>query len=287
MGKVFSKEELVLPPIDDSIQPTIQKYKLDGFHLMKLYKAFLKYDADYSGWINQEEFHKLIRDPANLFFFSTQLFQMLNIKPKATTKKYELDFSDFIYVVASFCMFGRSEILQLLFNCYDPDKTGLIEIDDLEHLVKQLHGQWYEHTSNLKKAIEDLTETKKHDKRLDFQEFDIVDRSWPLMLYPAFRFQLYMMSATLGIKDWKKQAYKVMDIQEEEIAAKNSKLNAALRKQEALKNKARTRHIKKKMGCLRYYLLPCLRYKYAPEPQAPPPPTPEKRKKNQTRGRRQ
>jgi len=129
MGKLLSKDDLVLPPIDDGIAPTIQRFKLDGNHLMKMYKAFLKYDTDFSGWINQEEFHRLIKDHANLFFFSTQLFQMLNLKPKASSKKYELDFNDFIYVVSSFCMFGRSELLQLLFNCYDPDKTGLIEID--------------------------------------------------------------------------------------------------------------------------------------------------------------
>lgn len=52
----------------------------------------------------------------------------------------EINYSDFLKLLVSFCMFEPFELLKFCFYCFDQDKAGFFSIEDLKQLMYALHN---------------------------------------------------------------------------------------------------------------------------------------------------
>ena len=88
------------------------------------------------------------------------------------------------------------------------------------------------------------------DGKIDFGEFTVMDISYPMLLYPAYRLQESMMERTLGQKWWKQRQSRLMDERGKVAKKEADKKNA----ENARKNKLRNMEVKRRMGPINYYL---------------------------------
>eukprot|EP00968_Pinguiococcus_pyrenoidosus_P018291 scaffold1881_cov256-Pinguiococcus_pyrenoidosus.AAC.13 len=121
---------------------------------------------------------------------------------------------------------------------------------------------------NTKVAIQQLKDWfYNEDGKIDFDEFRSFHKQYPSLLYPAFRMQYNMMLHTLGETWWQRRKALLKDDEEEKKAAKEKAREEKIKR----KRKMRLRRIRKKLGCLTYYLCPILRWAHEQlYPQEPP-----------------
>lgn len=136
----------------------------------------------------------------------------LEIKPSAFTDKlFEMvdsdnsgvmDFSEFISILITYCIFDQDDILRFAFSCFDKDGSGQIDSEEVKTLVEMINSQ----DPKFKGSI-DAAEAKisaDEDGMISFPEFKELNRSFPLLLQPAFELQAHMHEHTLGDRDWVK-----------------------------------------------------------------------------------
>jgi len=153
-----------------------------------------------------------------------------------------------------YCMFGKVDILKFCFYIFDKDKNGYIEEDELHALVQMLHHNAM--NSNLKMSLEKLDNNR--DGRIDFGEFQAMNRMYPQVLFPAFRMQSNMMMYTLGTNFWMNRRNQ-LEKKRMAVVKKANKMKAVEEKRiRALQE----REVKRRMGAFRYYAMPWQRAKY-------------------------
>jgi len=151
-------------------------------------------------------------------------------------------------------MFGPEEVLKFAFFVFDKDKNGFIEKGELDELTNLLHQEGV--TSNVLEALKKFD--FNGDGKIDFKEFAMLNKQFPMVIYPAFRLQKNMMNYTLGQAFWTNQRGKLGDERDQE-----------LQRVERLKDRERQRllrikkrEIKGRMGFFSYYLCPWKRGRY-------------------------
>jgi Ca2+-binding EF-hand superfamily protein len=227
------------PVPDERTQQTIDMLKMNAKDLGVMWEKFSKYDKDKSGTIDIDEFYKLIGEKRSLF--ADSIFELIDLD-----QNNSLDFGEFIQTCGTFCMFGREDVRKFCYYIFDKDKNGYIEQDELTALIDLLHENDLE--INCKSAI--MKFDTNGDGKIDFGEFTVMDVSYPMLLYPAYRLQESMMEKTLGGKWWKRTQIKLM-AERDKVARKEQDKNAA---ETARKDKLRNMEIKRRMGPLNYYL---------------------------------
>ena len=173
--------------------------------------------------------------------FGDSIFELIDIDDNN-----QLDFSEFMTVVSTYCMFGREDVRKFCFYIFDKDKNGYIEADELAALIDLLHDNML--NGNAKTAMEKFD--KNGDGKIDFGEFTTMDKEFPMLLYPAYELQNKMMAATLGRKWWMD---KQRELDDERIMERKKILDAQ-KKEEQRKQKLRDKEVKRRMGALQYYL---------------------------------
>lgn len=137
------------PPADERLQKVIELLSLQKRDIAKLHELFKRYDLDGSGTIDTTEFYELTHEKESVF--ANSIFEIIE-----TNKPHELDFSEFVQALCTYCMFGKDEVLKFCFYIFDKDKNGYIEEDEMNALVKILHDNSVNHS--LKMAIASLDE---------------------------------------------------------------------------------------------------------------------------------
>ncbi len=224
---------------DERTQQTIDMLKMDAKDLGKMWQRFSKYDKDKSGTIDIDEFYKMIGEKRSLF--ADSIFELIDLDQNDT-----LDFGEFVQTCGTFCMFGRPDVRKFCYYIFDKDKNGYIEQDELTALIDLLHDN--DLMINCGSALNKFD--TNGDGKIDFGEFTDMDKSYPMLLYPAYRLQESMMEKTLGEKWWKE---KQADLQgaRDKLAKKDAMKTDA---EQARKNKLRNMEIKRRMGPVNYYL---------------------------------
>lgn len=228
-----------VPIPDDKMQKQIDLLKMEKKDLGKLWASFKRYDKDKSGNIDIDEFYKMLGERRSLF--GDSIFELIDIDDNN-----QLDFSEFMTVVSTYCMFGREDVRKFCFYIFDKDKNGYIEADELAALIDLLHDNML--NGNAKTAMEKFD--KNGDGKIDFGEFTTMDKEFPMLLYPAYELQNKMMAATLGRKWWMD---KQRELDDERIMERKKILDAQ-KKEEQRKQKLRDKEVKRRMGALQYYL---------------------------------
>jgi Ca2+-binding EF-hand superfamily protein len=228
-----------IPIPDDKMQKQIDLLKMEKKDIAKLWKAFKSYDKDKSGAIDIDEFYKMLGEKRSLF--GDTIFELIDIDNNA-----QLDFSEFMTVVSTYCMFGRVDIRKFCFYIFDKDKNGYIEADELAALIDLLHDNML--SGNAKSAMEKFD--KNGDGKIDFGEFTTMDQEFPMLLFPAYRLQTKMMDATLSSKWW---IGKQRDLDDERLG-EIKKIEDAKQKETERKQKLRDKEVKRRMGALQYWI---------------------------------
>ena len=236
-----------VPPLDERMKKTMEKMHLDMKDVRILYKRFCEWDHDKSGSIDLDEFYRSFREKRTPF--GDAIFSLIDCDNSG-----QLDFSEYVQAMSTFCILGQEEVLQFCFFVFDDDRNGTIEGNELSTLMSMLHqdGQ----SSNMKAAMEKYDFNS--DGKIDFQEFQLLNAQFPTLLYPAFRMQQNMRRYTLGVKWWELKLIELKEIKNNpEATAEKEKMKKRKEKLKRLKRIARL-----KMGCLKYYVCPCRRSRY-------------------------
>eukprot|EP00750_Incisomonas_marina_P010541 INCI16284.16.p1 GENE.INCI16284.16~~INCI16284.16.p1 ORF type:complete len:824 (-),score=160.67 INCI16284.16:1745-3868(-) len=130
------------------------------------------------------------------------------ITRKGATKKSALSFDDFVRTCMTYCMFEEAIIILFTFNLFDTDHSGTLTPDEMKHLVRIVHNldasqQRSSYITNLSKQMM-LTFDENGDGKLDFEEFKVLVRQNPRLLFPAFDLQTSMQKATMGVAWFKR-----------------------------------------------------------------------------------
>lgn len=194
----------------------------------------------------------------------------------------EINFSDFLVMVTSYCFFEPTEILRcemllcacsescavsehcrvlsaVCFYVFDQDKTGFFSVDDLNSLVNVVHNVKGGATVRGNVKLSWLKLTFGGDQ-IDFAEFSKISNAFPRLFEPAFRLQQQMMTCFMGEWWWACKKRLNQDVRDEA----DEKIRALERKREKRRQRKRDKKVQRSMGLLKYYLCPCLRRYHDP-----------------------
>jgi hypothetical protein len=108
----------------------------------------------------------------------------------------KLTFDDFVQIVCTFCMYAKDDILLYSFNAFDADNSGVIDETEFMQLCIIVNNDQPTYPDNFKLAL--LAFDKNEDGMMDFDEFRELNDKFPMLLFPAFRFQDKVQSRILG-----------------------------------------------------------------------------------------
>jgi len=103
-----------------------------------------------------------------------------------------IDFTEYIQVLSTYCMYSKDDILSFCFQTFDKDGSGQIDENEYIEIMKSLFNSKPMFPGNLQLACAEFDVNK--DGMIDFQEFR-ENRMFPIIFFPAFRLQNKMWKA--------------------------------------------------------------------------------------------
>ena len=116
-----------------------------------------------------------------------------------------IEFGDFVRAVGTFCFFGDEEVCKFLYVYADKEKDGQLTHENFIGLINALNP--FEKRV-ARRALREIQLVP--GKKMTFGEFFTISKKFPMLLYPAFRFQNSLKEKFLGVDWWfnKLQKYK-------------------------------------------------------------------------------
>ena len=155
--------------------------------------SFELIDIDGSGEIDYDElleFIEMQRSP-----FSDAVIALVDEAGTGT-----LDFNSFFRVVCLYCYFSEEDILNFCFQTFDKDASGQIDEDEFLDLARTVNNAEPLFPGNFKQALQQFDQND--DGLLDFNEFKLINKAFPMVFYPAFKMQQMFQQQVLGEKWW-------------------------------------------------------------------------------------
>lgn len=168
--------------------------KLTLAHLSKIRETFDAIDVDRSGTVDTKELLDVLGE--RLSPYTNELF--LSIVGKKTLSR--ITYEEYLLLVSTYCMFKKGDILRFSFDCFDTDKSGTITANEYKSLCDVINNSEPDFPGNYISALE-MFDTNR-DGVIDFNEFALMERKFPMILFPAFRLQDSMQKYTLGETAW-------------------------------------------------------------------------------------
>lgn len=180
----------VAPPTGASVvaQRNAKKTALDEFardnnlkpeSIKKAFKRFQATDKDKSGMIDYTEFCEILQvDPSPQ---GEKVFQLFDYD-----KSGQIDVREFMIALANFTGAGKDDKLKFSFMIFDEDGNGVITKDELTRILKANHMASND-SEVARKADTIMTQADKDgDGVVSFDEFVIVSKKFPNILFPAY-----------------------------------------------------------------------------------------------------
>jgi len=189
----------------------------------RLHAKFCEIDTDGSGIVELDEFFEYLSEEKTLF--ATQLFMMIDENGSG-----EIDFNEFLVGLWNICTFEDDCLVRFAFDLIDKDRSGLVDGEEVENLVKGVHGSKTTKTLllHVKKVL------KKYDKNKDnefsFEEFKQCHKDLPLLFMPAFSLMNKLQTEFYGRGFWQKAATARKRDKKAQKMASFLKLNAEVQK---------------------------------------------------------
>jgi Ca2+-binding EF-hand superfamily protein len=194
MGKVFP---CCKPPVEVKMNTTAKSAaKALGFteeDCAKLKRRFDDIDVDLTGEIGYDELLDDINEARSAF--TDAVFAMVDVNGNG-----ELDFDEYIQIFMTYCMFNKEEILTFTYECFDKDGSGTIDEEEFMLLAKTVNNSAPLFPGNFATALAEFD--SNDDGLIDPDEFRELNRAYPMVLFPAFRFQDNLQRGSLGQNRW-------------------------------------------------------------------------------------
>jgi len=147
--------------------------------IKRAYKRFRATDRDGSGMIDYTEFCEVLQvDPSPQV---EKLFQMFD-----KDRSGQIDVREFMIGLQNFTGAGKEERLKFAFTVFDEDGNGVITKQELIKILKANHMA-SEDREVMRKADTIMAQADKDgDGVVDFDEFVIISKKFPNILFPAF-----------------------------------------------------------------------------------------------------
>jgi serine/threonine-protein phosphatase 2B regulatory subunit len=147
--------------------------------IKKAYKRFQATDKDKSGQIDYTEFCEILQiDPAPQV---EKLFQMFD-----KDRSGQIDVREFMIGLSNFTGAGKDDKLKFAFMVFDEDGNGVITKQELLKILKANHMATNE-SEVARKAETIMSQADKDgDGVVSFDEFVVVSKKFPNILFPAY-----------------------------------------------------------------------------------------------------
>lgn len=189
---------MVVPEPDAAMQKVIKNFMLTKSDIAKFFKLFQKIDKGRTGIVPLDVVFKSISMQRSLV--TDVLLEVLDIHHDG-----EINFSEFLTMVVSYCMFGVVDIMKFCFFVFDQDKAGYFSVDDLKALMNSLHNIYAPDTVKGNVKVSWMKLTFSSDKKVEYHEFLEINGRFPNLFKPAFQLQQQMISNFMGESWWEKK----------------------------------------------------------------------------------
>ena len=222
-GELILAQEHEKETQDKTIQDTVAFLGLKKEELARLMEQFQEMDFDNSGSIDISEFFGYIQ--VEQTEYNEKVFEWLDSSNDGT-----LDFSEFLNSIATFCMFGDTELVQQAFTIIDVDGRGYILEDELEDLLDMVHGSNPLPETTVQKALDAFEHS---DGRITYSQLSNLHKRQPRLLTPVLNFQAGIRKTFLGVKFWERKLdlyVKTRERMKKELTDKDKKAGDLLKK---------------------------------------------------------
>ena len=115
-----------------------KSFMLNNNDISKLNKAFNRVDNTRTGKVTLKDIFKGY-EIKSWQIMGEALAALVDIELDEDEPEC-IDFPDFAAMILTLCCFEPPEMIRFLMFCYDPEKNGYIEVDDLKQLMNNIHG---------------------------------------------------------------------------------------------------------------------------------------------------
>eukprot|EP00750_Incisomonas_marina_P028659 INCI681.3.p1 GENE.INCI681.3~~INCI681.3.p1 ORF type:complete len:373 (-),score=82.67 INCI681.3:80-1198(-) len=167
--------------------------ELNNRELSTIKMSYELIDIDNSGEIDYDELLEFIESQRSPF--SDAVIALVDEQGSGT-----LDFNSFFRIVCLYCYFSEEDILNFCFQTFDKDSSGQIDEDEFLDLARTVNNAEPLFPGNFKTALQQFDQND--DGLLDFNEFKLINRAYPMVFYPAFKMQASLQQQVLGERWW-------------------------------------------------------------------------------------
>lgn len=169
----------------------------------------------HSGEITQAEFFYIIREERRPLTVGILAFAGV---PEDI--KY-LSFDQYLMCIVSFATLTKPELFQYIFDLYDSDKSGSLDEKEFAKMNRELQSPQFSFPKNVDMAIRSLEGRDSRGVRctnldglVDFNQFLMFARNFPVAFFPILNMQKNVRDATLGEDFWSRVVSRKLKAQE-------------------------------------------------------------------------
>ena len=182
----------------------------------RIHEIFRLIDQDSSGRIEVWELLEFIKQPRTRF--TKRVFACFD-----EDGSNSVDFREFVIGLWNYCTLGKAALVMFAFDLYDADSSGEIEPREIDRMLRELYGgkgQSEKARALAERLIARADEraqrmtiryatggTKRAlratDAIIDVEEFGLFVRTNPMVLAPAFHFQMRLREHVCGEAFWR------------------------------------------------------------------------------------
>jgi len=162
-----------------SLEEFAKENNLKPESIKKAYKRFQATDKDKSGLVDYTEFCEVLQvDPSPQ---CEQVFQLYDYD-----KTGQIDAREFLIAVSNYTGAGKEDKLKFAFMAFDEDGNGVITKAELLKILKANHMASHDAEVGRKADTIMAQADKDGDGVITFDEFVIVSKKFPNILFPAY-----------------------------------------------------------------------------------------------------
>ena len=170
------------PPPGGTPQQDLESFQkmhgLSGDALKSIYKRFMEGAEDKTGKIDLNKFCRLLRTERSPFV--ERLFGMFD-----TDRSGTIDLREFVIGLTNVGNDARDNKVEFAFKVFDTDGNGTIDVDELKKIVKATNMASAKQLDRKVKWLLSQCD-KNNDGQLTFEEFSVLAKKFPNIVFPAF-----------------------------------------------------------------------------------------------------
>ncbi|CAN0130061.1 unnamed protein product, partial [Heterosigma akashiwo] len=113
-----------------------------------------------------------------------------------------IDFKEFAMTTGRYCTCDKEALISFTFDVYDQDNGGLIDVKEIQNLLKDWYGESFGQNRAAVAIVQALEE--KEEPVFSLQQFKHFVRNHELIMFPVFTMQRKICEKIGGLRFWQK-----------------------------------------------------------------------------------